>query len=145
MSEQLLINIHLLENAREPFKATDGSAGYDLYSYKTLTIEPKSIVSVSVGCRLEIPKGYFGRILPRSGFALRNKLTTDAGVVDSDYRGGVVHVLLKNWSDANYIIEKDDRIAQIVFLKCSDVCFIKKDKLSDSERQYNGFGSTGIN
>ena len=124
----MFVYISLLDSAKVPVKVTSGSAGYDLYAYETVTINSQSIVPVSVGCHMEIPDGYFGRILPRSGFALRNKLTTDAGVIDSDFRG-VIHVLLKNWSDGNYIVEKGDRIAQIVFLKYSDVEFVEKKRI----------------
>ena len=139
---QLVVDVKLLDGAREPFKATYSSAGYDLFAYKTVTSEPKSVVPISTGCIFQIPQGYFGRILPRSGLALRNNLTTDAGVIDSDFRG-VVHVLLRNNSDTAFVIEQGQRIAQIVYLKCEDVIFVKKSELSESERGINGFGSTG--
>ena len=132
----------LLENAIAPLKATEGSAGYDLHSYEDITICPRSVVCVSTGLRMEIEPGYFGKIFPRSGLVINHTITTDAGIIDSDYRG-VVHVCLKNVFDKHFHIKKGDGIAQIVFLKHENANFVQVDKLSDTERGYKGFGSTG--
>ena len=134
--------ITLQENAIKPLKILSGSAGYDLYSYDDIMIRPRSIQCVSVGVSMEIEPGYFGRIFTRSGMAVNSKVTTDAGIIDADYRG-IVHVCLKNSSDDSFIVKRGDRIAQIVFLKSENVDLIEVETLNSTERGYKGFGSTG--
>ena len=74
------------ESAEVPKRATDGSAGYDLYSAEDKILLPGTRKLVSTGVTMEIPDGYYGQVLPRSGLALRSGLMTMAGVIDSDYR-----------------------------------------------------------
>ena len=138
----MYVLMKVLEGAITPFKATEGSAGYDLYAFEDVVVCSSSVVCVSTGIAMEIQPGYFGRILPRSGLVVNNFITTDAGVIDSDYRG-IVHVCVKNVFSEHYHIKKGDRIAQIVFLKCESADLIEVQKLSDSGRGIKGFGSTG--
>ena len=138
----MYVLMKVLENATMPIKATKGSAGYDLYSYEDVVVCPHSVICVSTGVAMEIQPGYFGRILPRSGLVVNNFITTDAGVIDSDYRG-IVHVCIKNVFTEHYHIKKGDRIAQIVFLKCEPADIVQVEKLSGSARGVKGFGSTG--
>ena len=60
----MYVLIKVLENAIMPFKATEGSAGYDLYVYEDVVVCPRSVVCVSTGVAMEIQPGYFVRILP---------------------------------------------------------------------------------
>ena len=62
---------------------------------------------------MAIPKGYYGRIAPRGGMAQESFLDIGAGVIDSDYRGEI-KVLLMNFHDRDYTVEKGKRIAQII-------------------------------
>jgi dUTP pyrophosphatase len=50
---------------------------------------------------MAIPEGYYGRVAPRSGLAVKNFIDVGAGVIDSDYRGEV-KVLLFNFSDQEF-------------------------------------------
>ena len=90
---------------------------------------------------MAIPPGYFLLLLSRSGLACKG-IVTLAGVIDSDYRGPVC-ALLANSSDENFILKKGQRCCQGVFLPTNDVCFEKKEKLDDTVRGIDGFGSTG--
>lgn len=120
-----------------PTKATNGSAGYDLYS-------PRNIITsylnkVEMGFALEIPEGYAGFIYPRSGNSIELKNTV--GVIDSDYRGEVKLVL------ANQLVDyvKGDRIAQLIIAPVLNFEWEEVHELSETTRGTGGFGSTGQN
>ena len=133
------------DECKVPYKATSEAAGYDLYAAEDKEILPKTNAIVSLDLRMAIPKGFFGKIFSRSGFFLNHKITAEAGVIDSGFRG-IVQVLLFNHSDKTFYAKKGDRIAQMVFLEKFDVKFEmvqSVDLLPKSERNENGFGSTG--
>ena len=92
---------------------------------------------------MQIPKGYYGEICPRSGLALRNGVVAFNGTVDSGYFG-VVYVLLFNFSSEKFSVEKGNRIAQMIFKKCENVSFSFENLIFDSERGVKGFGSSGL-
>jgi len=143
------INIYCnLENdVLIPEYQTGGSAGADVRASvrEPITIKPGDRVLVPTGIFLEIPAGYEGQIRPRSGLAINHGITTlnSPGTIDSDYRGEV-KVILINHGKNDFLINNGDRIAQMVFNKIERANFIKKEMLSISERNANGFGSTGI-
>ena len=67
MSEKIIVKyFEESESARQPIRATVGSTGYDLFAAQTMTLLPNSCGSVSFDCIWEIPKGYYGKIYPRS-------------------------------------------------------------------------------
>jgi dUTP pyrophosphatase len=149
--------IKLRESAVEPFSAKDGDAGYDLYAVTREKIGPMERKLIHIGIALEIPDGYYGRIAPRSGLAVRKGIDVMAGVIDSSYRGEVM-VLLSNFnplvedhafggmfgSSNDFIVNPGDRIAQLIIEKCHRVEWDLKEELSDSDRGEGGFGSTGV-
>ena len=104
---------------------------------------PQSRIAVETGISIAFPKGWYGRIAPRSGLAFNYGIDVLAGVADSDYRGQI-KVILLNTGDTPFTIKHGDRIAQIVPEYCGfwtemTVC----DSLNDTERGQGGFGSTG--
>ena len=132
--------------AKEPVKATEGSAGYDLFAAEAKTIVPNSSQIVCLDLRWAIPKGFFGKVFPRSSLIKDHNVTVDAGLIDSDYRG-LVYVLLCNHSKKAFTVRTGDRIAQAVFLEKFDVQFTKVNKKEDlgaTKRGDGGFGSTGF-
>ena len=133
------------DECQVPYKATSESAGYDLYAAEDKEILPETNAIVSLDLRMAIPKGFFGKIFSRSGLFLNHEITAEAGVIDSGFHG-IVQVLLFNHSDKTFYAKKGDRIAQIVFLEKFNVKFEmvqSVDLLPKSERNENGFGSTG--
>ena len=106
--------------AKEPVKATEGSAGYDLFTAEAKTIVPNSSQIVCLDLRWAIPKGFFGKVFPRSSLIKNHNVRVDAGLIDSDYRG-LVYVLLCNHSKKDFTVRTGDRIAQAVFLEKFDV------------------------
>ena len=132
--------------AKEPQKATEESAGYDLYAAEAKTILPGKNDLVCLDLRWAIPKGFCGRIFPRSSLIKENNVTVEAGLIDADYRG-LVYVLLFNHSEKVFTVRTGDRIAQAVFFEKFDVRFEKVSKQEDlgmTKRGSGGFGSTGI-
>jgi dUTP pyrophosphatase len=132
-------------NAIVPTRATEGAAGYDLVALDKHEIVPHGHALVDTGIALEIPEGYAGLILPRSGLALKKGLTVlnAPGLIDSDYRGNV-KVLLWNTNDAGHtqVVAAGDRIAQLIFIKVETPDLIRAAWLSSSDRGAGGFGST---
>ena len=115
--DMVLINyISVSGNSTVPTKATAGFAGFDLYSAKTKEIKPWYNASVSTDLKFKIPIDMFGKIFTRSGQFIRDRVTAEGGVIDSGY-GGVVKILLFNHSNATVTVGKEQRFAQIVFLK----------------------------
>ena len=128
---------------KKPMKAYINSAGYDLFADESIEVSPNSRALISTGLKMQIPKGFYGQISPRSGIALRNGVVAFSGTVDSGYLG-IVYVLLFNFSSKNFLVEKGNRIAQMIFKKCENVSFSFENLTFDSERGVKGFGSSGL-
>ena len=131
-----------------PTKGTPYSAGLDLYSPESTIIEPRSYKRIATYIGIEIPKGCYGRIAPRSSIGAKG-IDVFAGVVDNDYGiDGQVQVILYNSTNIPFKIEEKTRIAQIIIEKYEHVeCILEVDSEYSSEktlRNGKGFGSTGI-
>lgn len=127
-------------------RQSDGAAGYDIYSSVDMEIQPglRDVVKTSIA--LAVPDGYYGRIAPRSGLAVKKGIRVEAGVIDSDYRGEIV-VCLSNAGNGVFVINKGDRIAQFILEKITtpSVVEVKSiDELGNTGRGDGGFGSTGL-
>ncbi|HEY5405047.1 MAG TPA: dUTP diphosphatase, partial [Pyrinomonadaceae bacterium] len=77
-----------------PTRGSSSSAGLDLYSIEDITIGPQKRIVARTGLAVAVPVGFYGRVAPRSGLAVKNGLDVLAGVIDSDYRGEVCCALL---------------------------------------------------
>ena len=119
------------------------STGHNLFASQIIKVHAGSRALVSIELRMAIPKGFFGRISPRSGLAVNRGILAFSGTIDSGYRG-IIYVLLFNFSHDDYIVEKGNRIAQIIFQKCENVSFLDDTLDFASERGVKGFGSSGL-
>lgn len=136
----------LAPDAIIPSKATDGSAGYDLYSYGSGSIDAGSQLLVDTKIAIAIPNEYCGFIWSRSGLSVKNGIETGAGVIDSDYRGEL-KVVLHNHSTTPFIFTKGTRIAQLVIAPLPKIIVnevAEFDESKQTERGGGGFGSTGL-
>lgn len=144
------VDIVIGENGKLPSLATDGSAGYDLYTAEDIEIRDCRF-SVSLDIRFSLPNGYAAIIKPRSGFTLKgmevldengNKKRIDAwvndGVIDSDYRG-IVKVMMES-NVAYYHLPKGTKVAQMLIVRTRKVNWNKVDSLDDTDRGEGGFG-----
>lgn len=142
------INIKkLYEDTIIPTRGTEEAAGYDLYAHldsENIELKPGETHMVGTGIAVEIPKGYYAAIYARSGIAAKRNLrpANCVGVIDSDYRGEI-KVPLYNDSNINQVLEKDERVAQMVIMPYLSVTFNEVETLSESSRDQGGFGSTG--
>lgn len=146
--EKLLIK-KLREDAVLPTRATEGSAGMDLYAAikEPVTIEPHKCEQIPTGIAIELPSVNFAAfVFARSGIARKHGIApvNAVGVIDSDYRGEVV-VGLVNHFEESYTIEPGDRVAQLVIMPVSTMPVCEVEALSDTVRGEGGFGSTGKN
>ena len=130
------------EDAQAPTRGSDEAAGYDLYVYESGLLMPNETRLFDTGISIRVPEGTYGRIAPRSSISKRSILV-NAGVIDRDYTGPV-KVMLHNLSNDNFVIEKGNRIAQLILEKISTPEVELVDELDDTERGDGGFGSTGI-
>lgn len=143
------INVKKLSNkARIPFRATDGSAGADLYACldEDVVIAPDERKLIPTGIAIELLSGEAGAfIFPRSSVSSKYgvSLANCVGVVDSDYRGEIL-VPLINHSSEPYTVHNGDRIAQIVIMPVIQADFVETGELGMTGRGTGGFGSTGI-
>lgn len=133
----------LTPEAKAPTRAGD-DVGYDLYTVNSGTVPANGkVVTVGTGISVEIPKGHYGRVAPRSGLSVKKDLHVAAGVIDPGYRGPVkVAVYITGDRDHDYA--KGDRIAQLIIEKCATPDIELVDSLSDTIRGSGGFGSTGF-
>lgn len=129
-----------------PEYKTIGSSGCDICSNEYSVIPSQSTVSISTGLYFEIPEGYEIQVRSRSGLASSGiQIANSPGTIDSDYRGEIKILLYNSNVDRDFTINKGDRIAQLVLQPTYKMNFIYSDKLSITERNISGFGSTGIN
>ena len=90
MTSPAILNFKRLDpRATLPTRGSTSSAGLDLYSIEDLSILPGKRVLARTGLAVAVPQGFYGRVAPRSGLAVKNGLDVLAGVIDSDYRGDV--------------------------------------------------------
>ena len=130
-----------------PSYETVGSAGMDLcaHLHESVVLEPHERKLIPTGLFIELPIGYEAQIRPRSGLALKQGITclNSPGTIDADYRGEI-GVILVNLSNEEFIIEKGERIAQLVIAKHERAEWKQVEELSKTSRGQGGFGSTGV-
>ncbi|GGP16279.1 dUTP diphosphatase [Oceanobacillus neutriphilus] len=157
-----------------PKYAKKGDSGFDLVAVEDVVIEPGETKLVKTGLAFDIPEGFEIQVRPRSGITLKTKLRVQLGTIDSNYRGeigvivdniyedagivveeqgdmcrvntikGDTDEVLGNYNVTSYIIRKGDRIAQGILAPVVRAEFKEVDKLSESDRGSNGYGSTGV-
>ncbi len=135
------------ERAMLPKRATEGSAGYDLFALtdEEIPVYPNQPIRIRTGIAVSMPsRDMVGLVYPRSGLASKFGLIPSncVGVIDSDYRGEIM-VSLTNLSQTIYLLKPFERIAQLVFAPIILPDFEEVDQLQETERGSGGFGSTG--
>lgn len=150
MAESITVSIKHLRHAEGdvlPHYQTDHSAGVDLSAAVDgdVRIDPGQWTLVPTGIAVAIPEGYEGQMRPRSGLALKHGIgmLNAPGTIDADYRGEI-GVILFNFSNHPFTIQRGDRIAQMVIAKVVKATFQRVEQLSDTARGGGGFGHTGV-
>jgi dUTP pyrophosphatase len=135
------MKVMLDEGAKMPKFAHEWDAGMDLYANERAIIRPGDWAVISTGTHLEIPHGWVGLVTSKSGLMSKAGLTC-RGTIDPDYTGEIKAVVF-NHSQKTYIVEKGDKVTQLVIIRCEHPRLRLVDRLDDTERGDNGFGSTG--
>ena len=144
-----MIPVKVINKGHQPLPAyaTAQSAGMDLRANidAPITLRPMERKLIPTGLYIALPEGYEAQVRPRSGLALKHGITVlnSPGTIDADYRGEVM-VLLINLSDADFVINDGERIAQMVLAKHEQCDFIEVEELDETERGAGGYGHTGV-
>ena len=110
--------VKISTNAITPNRATEGLVGLDFYSPANYVIPPHNQLLIPTQIKLQIPLGYYGRLASKSGLAILHQLHVGAGVIDPDYTGEIM-VLLINTGSRLHTIKRGDPIAQLILEKVS--------------------------
>ena len=129
-------------DARLPTRGSAGAAGLDLCAVERVTIEPGGRAAVRTGLAVAIPRGFYGRVAPRSGLAVRHGIDVLAGVIDSDYRGEILCALVNHGREP-FEVEPGARVAQLVVEAVAILEPAWAEDLEETARGAGGFGSTG--
>jgi len=132
----------LIKDAKLPFRAHSGDAGFDVFSCEDFELKPGKRHAFRTGIALSIPAGYALLVWDKSGLSANFGIKTMAGVIDSGFRGECKIVLL-NVGQKSYKIRKGDKIAQLLLQKIEDAEIEEVKELDKTERGDRGFGSTG--
>ena len=140
-----MIKLNKLDpKARVPCRANPTDAGADLCSVEDCIMQPLERKVVSTGIRIKIPEGYYGRIAPRSGLAVKQGVDVLAGVVDSNYIGEIKVVLFNTDKSNTFFVKEGDRIAQLIIEGHFNFDFVEVvEDLETTDRGDKGFGSSG--
>lgn len=157
------------KNAKLPTYATNGSAAMDLYSTEEYIIKPGETVTIPVGIKVDIPRGYALLIQPRSGMSLKSKIRipNSPGLIDSDYHDEIKVIVENidapikeaniitttdgtienaNLYGSSYTIGKGERFAQMRLVEVPAINWLEVNSIGEFQSDHGeGFGSTGTN
>jgi len=122
-----------------------GDAGLDLHAAESVELSPGERTVIGTGIAVAVPAGFVGLTAPRSGLAARVGLSTvnAPGVIDSGYRGELKLIIVNLDPKDPIVIERGERVAQLLLMPVSSAEVVERDELSPSDRGDAGLGSTG--
>ncbi len=146
---QVTLKIKQMDEAKDlplPKYMTPGAAGMDLYANvpEAITLASGKIKVIPAGIAIAMPEGYEAQIRPRSGLAAKHGigLVNSPGTIDSDYRGEI-KIIMINFGEEDFLINRGDRIAQMVINKIEMVNLQVEEVLDKTQREDGGLGHTG--
>lgn len=134
------------DDALLPTKGSIHAAGWDLYSLEDTVVSRRSSTMVRTGLHVAIPEGYEGQVRARSSLGKKGLILPHSiGTIDADYRGELFVLMTWIGEGDSYLIQKNERIAQLLITPIPKSEFIEVDieNLGVTERGDGGFGSTG--
>src|SRR5512143_1879291 len=144
------IRIRRLDSCKDvplPEYETEGASGMDLRAAVEgkIVLNPGEVRLIPTGLVVSIPRGYEAQIRPRSGLALKYGvgMVNSPGTIDSDYRGEIGLIMI-NWGQAPFVIQRGDRVAQMVISKVTRAEFFEVNDLESTKRGKKGFGHSGV-
>lgn len=127
-----------------PVRGSPLAAGLDLHALEAVDLRPGQRLAVKTGLSVQIPEGFYGRIAPRSGLAVKSGLDVLAGVIDCDYRGEILCVLINFGEDA-VSLNAGARVAQLIVEPIATPDPEWSTYLDETDRGSSGFGSSDQN
>jgi len=149
ITELITMKVQIINKSKHelPSYETIASAGMDLRANisEEIILKPLERAIVKTGLFIALPVGFEAQVRPRSGLAAKKGITVlnSPGTIDADYRGEI-GVILVNLSNENFVINDGERIAQLVIAKHERAEWEQVNILSETDRGYGGFGSTGV-
>ena len=137
----MILPVKLDARATAPARANDLDGGFDLFSREEKTVPAGGSAEFDTGVHMQIPGGYCGILISKSGLNRKHSITSH-GLVDSGYTGSIL-VKLYNHGDEDYTVLAGDKISQIVITPCLAAGVVVVDNISGGTRGDNGFGSSG--
>ncbi len=126
---------------------SDLAAGMDVEAAldESYSLEPGEIHLFPTGLQAAIPAGYEIQVRPRSGLAVKHGVTVinSPGTIDADYRGEI-RVALINLGQESYLVQRGDRIAQLILAPVVQAQLELVTELEGTVRGTGGFGHTGV-
>lgn len=135
------MKIVLEKGAYKPEKAHPDDAGFDLMARERQIVPAQGSATFDTGVHIEIPQGFVGFLKSKSGLNVKHGITSE-GVIDAGYTGSICAKLYNN-TRIPYIVEKGDKISQLVILPIYSDELEVVDSLDETARGNNGFGSSG--
>ena len=147
MTSDLIIEFAKLNSeAIIPTQGSPQAAGWDLYALEETIVKRNTSSMIKTGLALAIPLGWEGQIRCRSSLGKKGMIMPNGiGTIDSDYRGELM--VLATWigQGDEFVVQKGERVAQLLFSSVPSVKFVERDfdQLGSTDRGTGGFGSTG--
>lgn len=127
-----------------PEYKTSGAAALDLMARETTTIPARGVGYVPLNIALQLPPDCFALLAARSSLHKKSlMLANSIGIGDYDYRGDgdEYKAALYNFSDTDVVVERRERIVQLMVLTRQKIEWQELEQFEESDR--GGFGSTG--
>jgi dUTP pyrophosphatase len=127
-----------------PAYESPGAAGLDLRATEDAVLKPGARCLMPTGFAIALPLNFEAQVRPRSGLAVKHGVTVlnAPGTIDCDYRGEI-KVPLINHGNADFVIKRGDRIAQMIVAAVAQAKFDEVAALDETARGAAGFGSSG--
>ena len=133
-------------NVQIPKYKTDGSSGMDLMAFleSPVNLKPQESELIPTGISIAIPEDTEVQIRPRSGLAAKSNISVlnTPGTIDSDYRGEI-KVIIYNHGRSDFVINKGDRIAQLILMPVIKMELDEAENLPETIIGEGGYGSRG--
>ena len=147
MTSDLIIEFAKLNSeAIIPTQGSPQAAGWDLYALEETIVKRNTSSMIKTGLAIAIPIGWEGQIRCRSSLGKKGMIMPNGiGTIDSAYRGELM--VLATWigQGDEFVVQKGERVAQLLFSRVPSVKFVERDfdQLGSTDRGTGGFGSTG--
>lgn len=128
--------------AQAPARAYDGDAGFDLTVLEDTVIGRGRSVDVRTGVAIELPDGYYARLIGRSSALRKRGVLVVEGIIDGGFRGELFSYC-HNPGRRKVTLRSGVSVAQIILCPVVDPHWVESAALTDSARGTNGFGSSG--